>query len=112
MLKIYEAGDSSIMYPLNLPGNAWSICHKYDGRDVLTFELSPEHEAYKHIAEEVRITDGNNIYAVKNVDEHGGMVVVDCDIDLDAWKERFWKESVIFVKNTRLSWYQMRFIKI
>ena len=27
-------------------------------------------------------------------------------------KERFWKESVIFVKNTRLSWYQMRFIKI
>lgn len=92
MLKIYEASDSSTMYPLNLPGNAWSICHKYDGRDVLTFELSPEHEAYRHIAEEVRITDGNNIYAVKNVDEHGGMVVVDCDIDLDAWKERFWKE--------------------
>lgn len=92
MLKIYDAGDNSILYPLNLQGNAWSICHKYDGRDVLTFELSPEHESYKHIAEEVRITDGNNIYAVKNVDEHGGMVVVDCDIDLDAWRERFWKE--------------------
>lgn len=92
MLKIYETSDSSIMYPLNLPGNAWSICHKYDGRDELTFELSPDHETYKHIAEEVRITDGNNIYVVKNVDEHSGMVVVDCNLDLDAWKERFWKE--------------------
>lgn len=92
MLKIYEASDSSIMYPLNLPGNAWSICHKYDGRDELTFELSPDHETYKHIAEEVRITDGNNIYVVKNVDEHSGTVVVDCNLDLDAWKERFWKE--------------------
>lgn len=92
MLKIYETSDSSIMYPLNLPGNAWSICHKYDGRDELTFELSPDHETYKHIAEEVRITDGNNIYVVKNVDEHSGTVVVDCNLDLDAWKERFWKE--------------------
>ncbi|MEY8536630.1 phage tail spike protein [Blautia pseudococcoides] len=91
-MKIYEASDSSIMYPLNLPGNAWSICHKYDGRDELTFELSPDHETYKHIAEEVRITDGNNIYVVKNVDEHSGTVVVDCNLDLDAWKERFWKE--------------------
>lgn len=89
MLKIYENGVPS--YPLNVRAPDWYIEHAYDGNDVLKFEIQDTHEAYRYIAEEVRITDGSNRYVVKKIDEHGGYVNVECGLDLDDWRERFWR---------------------
>lgn len=89
MLKIYENG--AVKYPLSIGAPDWYIEHKYEGDDVLKFEIPDTHEAYKHLAEEVRITDGANRYAVKKIDEHGGYVNVECALDLDDWRASFWR---------------------
>ena len=88
MLKIY----SEEILPLIISDKDWYIEHKYDGSDVLKFEIPDTHASYKYIAEEVRITDGSNRYVIKKIDEHGGYVNVECDIDLDDWRKQFWKE--------------------
>lgn len=90
MLKIYEDGVPK--HPLLIRGKDWYIEHKYDGDDMLKFELSTSNKACSHLTEEVRITDGNNRYTVKKIDEHGGYVNYECPIDLDDWCEHFWKE--------------------
>ena len=89
MLKIYENGAPE--HPLMVRAPDWYIEHRYDGEDVLKFMIRDSHEAYKYIAEEVRITDGVNRYSVKKIDEHGGYVNVECALDLDDWREKFWK---------------------
>lgn len=89
MLKIYENGVPE--HPLMVRAPDWYIEHCYDGEDVLKFMIQDSHEAYKYIVEEVRITDGLNRYAVKKIDEHGGYVNVECALDLDDWREKFWK---------------------
>ena len=89
MLKIYENGVPE--HPLNVRAPDWYIEHKYEGNDVLKFEIPDTHEAYPYLAEEVRITDGKNLYTVKKLDEHGGYVNVECQVDLDDWRESFWK---------------------
>lgn len=88
MLKIYEDGVPA--YPLNVRAPDWYIEHNYDGADVLKFEIPDTNEAYPYLAEEVRITDGINRYAVKKIDEHGGYVNVECALDLDDWRAGFW----------------------
>ena len=89
MLKIYENGVPE--HPLNVRAPDWYIEHRYEGNDVLKFEIPDTHDAYGHLAEEIRITDGKNLYAVKKMDDHGGYVNVECGLDLDDWRERFWK---------------------
>lgn len=84
MLAIIENGEK---YPLTLDGDAWYIRHPFDGLEILTFEVSPEHELYSKIGEEVRVTDETNIYIIKKIDEYQ-MTTVTCDIDLDDWRER------------------------
>lgn len=88
MLKIYENGVPA--YPLNVRAPDWYIEHAYNGADILKFEISDTHEAYSHLAEEVRVTDGINRYAVKKIDEHSGYVNVECALDLDDWRSGFW----------------------
>lgn len=89
MLKIYENGVPE--HPLNVRAPDWYIEHRYKGNDVLKFEIPDTHDAYGHLAEEIRITDGKNLYAVKKMDDHGGYVNVECGLDLDDWREKFWK---------------------
>ncbi|RGU89871.1 hypothetical protein DWW31_18090 [Clostridium sp. AF15-17LB] len=88
MLKIYE--NETISHPLQIQGKEWYIEHKYNGEDVLKFEIPDNHPSYCHLAEEVRITDGSQRYIIKKIDEHGGYVNVECGLDLDTWQERFW----------------------
>lgn len=88
MLKLYNGSD---MYPLQINETDWYIEHSYDGYDTLCFEIPDSHDMYPYLAEEARITDGDNLYAVKQLDDHGGYVNVTCSIDLDDWRERFWK---------------------
>lgn len=90
MLKIYESGVPK--YPLLVNGKDWYIEHKYDGDDALKFELATSNKICGQLAEEIRITDGNNRYIVKKIDEHGGYTNYECSLDLDDWRERFWKE--------------------
>lgn len=87
MLKIYDATDSSILHPLNVNKNSWYITHTWDGLDYLTFDIPPKHESYRQIAEEIRITDGQNRYIVKDIDECSTVSTVACELDMDDWKE-------------------------
>lgn len=92
MLKIHDVADSKIIYPLVLSGEDWCIKHKYDGRDILSFEVSSGNPVYKYIAEEVKIDAGGCRYVVKEIDDHSDSARVDCEIDLDEWKGMFWRE--------------------
>ena len=87
MLKIYDASDSDVLYPLPLDKADWYIIHSWDGLDSLTFDIPPKHDSYPRIAEEVRITDGQNRYIVKDIDECSTVSTVVCELDMDDWKE-------------------------
>lgn len=92
MLKIYDPTDNSILHPLNLKPGEWCLTHKYDGEDTVNFSISNKDEMYSLINEETILTDDNNRYLIKNVDEHGSLVTVDCIVDTDDWKVEFHKE--------------------
>lgn len=92
MLKAYDTQDNNITHPINIEDTAWYVTHKYNGYDTLTVEMSSTNEVYEHILEETRIVDSNNRYIVKNIDEHSGVVVIDCDLDTDDWRENFWHD--------------------
>lgn len=83
--------DGDQQYPVNIDGKDWYVDHSYDGYDRLCFECSDTHEVYPYLAEETRVTDGNNLYTIKQIDDHAGYVSVTCPLDLDDWRERFWK---------------------
>lgn len=87
MISIHN-GD--VQYPLPVEAGDWYIHHKYDGYDALVFEMPAKHDTCKYVAEEARVSTNDNQYKIVNIDEHGGTVTVDCDIDLDDWQERFW----------------------
>lgn len=86
MLKIYDPEDVANVIPFPIEDDKRYVTHRYNGFDVLTFEIQSDNPLYKHIAEEVLIEDENNRFVVKNIDEHSDFVTVVCDIDLDDWK--------------------------
>ena len=90
MLRLHNPNNSAEVFPLDGLGPA--ITHPFDGFDTLSFDIPMSHEYYPLIAEEVRISTKDNRFAVKSVDEHGDVCTVECMLDLDDWKERFWKE--------------------
>lgn len=90
MLRLHNPNNSAEVFPLDGLGPA--ITHPFDGFDTLSFDIPMSHEYYPLIAEEVRISTKDNRFAVKSVDEHGDICTVECMLDLDDWKERFWKE--------------------
>lgn len=77
-------------YPLIVEDDKYFITHKYDGLDTLTFEIDSKQEYRDYISEEATVETEDNIYTVKNIDEHSDFLTVDCIINLDDWKERFW----------------------
>lgn len=77
-------------YPLIVEDDKYYITRKYDGLDTLTFEIDSNQEYRDYIAEEATVETEDNIYTVKNIDEHSDFLTVDCIINLDDWKERFW----------------------
>lgn len=86
MLKIYNPVNESDVIPLQLEDGKRYITHKWDGNDILTFEIESNNPVYKNIVEETKIEDENNRYIVKKIDEHSDFVTVNCYIDLDDWK--------------------------
>ena len=91
MLKIYNPVNESDVIPLQLEDGKRYVTHKWDGNDVLTFEIESNNPVYKNIVEETKIEDENNRYIVKKIDEHSDFVTVNCYIDLDDWKENLIK---------------------
>lgn len=88
MLKIYnpDTGKQDDIIPLLLDDNKRFVTHKYDGADVLTFEIATTNEAYKYISEEVKVEDEKNQYIIKKIDEHSDFVTVDCNLNTDDWR--------------------------
>lgn len=92
ILKIYDAIDGTILHPLLLPKGSWYITHAWGGLDRLTFDIPPNHAMYPHIAEEIRVTDGNNRYIIKNIDECATVSTIECELDMDDWRQRLYLE--------------------
>lgn len=87
MLTIFGA-DGATHYPLELID--YCVTHVFDGRDTLSFDIDTILNEYKQLSEEVRISTGSNIFVVKSLDESGDTCTVDCQLDLDEWRERFY----------------------
>lgn len=87
MLTIFGA-DGATRYPLELID--YCVTHVFDGRDTLSFDIDTILNEYKQLSEEVRISTGSNIFVVKSLDESGDTCTVDCQLDLDEWRERFY----------------------
>lgn len=88
MLKIYD-GDKA--YPL-IGLTDYYIKHLYGGFDQLCFDISTEHEMYPYLSEEIRVEDEENWYLVKGINERGTVSTISCELDLDDFKNRFYKK--------------------
>lgn len=93
MLVLHDPSNYSNLIPLVLDDDAWYVTHAYNGLDTCTFEVPTKSKYRKYIQEEAKVEfiggrGGNNRFIIKNVDEHSGFVTVDCDIDLDEWKQK------------------------
>lgn len=91
MLVLHDPSDYSHLIPLAINDEDWSVTHAYNGLDTCTFEIPVNSEYRPYVQEEAEVDfiggrGGNNIFLIKNVDEHSDFVTVDCDIKLDDWK--------------------------
>jgi len=91
LLQILDSANPEVLYPLVLDKGAAYVTHKYEGYDTLTFDIHPKHDLYPLIAEEVRITDGDNRYVVRDIDECATVSTVTCELDLDDWREKIYQ---------------------
>lgn len=86
-----EAGEAS--WPLNdIPADSFFITHVYGGLDKLSFEIPISHPLYPNITEEAGVEYGDNHYLVKMIDERESLSTVDCTLDLDFLKSRFYTD--------------------
>lgn len=85
-----EPGEK--MQALDVLDEDWYVTHTYDGNDVLTFQVGSDGTNRLYITEEGTVETKDNRYVIKNVDEHGDLIVVDAVVDTDAWKAIFWHE--------------------
>lgn len=91
MLQILDSANPDILYPLVLNKGAAYVTHKYEGYDTLTFDIHPKHDLYPLIAEEVRITNGENRFVIRDIDECATVSTVTCELDLDDWREKIYQ---------------------
>lgn len=90
MLQILDSANPEVLYPLVLDKGAAYVTHKYEGYDTLTFDIHPKHDLYPIISEEVRITNGENRFVVRDIDECATVSTVTCELDLDDWREKIY----------------------
>lgn len=91
MLQILDSANPEVLYPLVLDKGAAYVTHKYEGYDTLTFDIHPKHDLYPIISEEVRITNGENRFVVRDIDECATVSTVTCELDLDDWREKIYQ---------------------
>ena len=91
MLVLHDPSDYDNLIPLAINDDEWYVTHAYNGFDTCTFEIAAKSKYRQYVQEEAEVEfiggrGGNNIFVIKNVDEHSDFVTVDCDIKLDDWK--------------------------
>ena len=82
MIKLYLDSTSAVMIDVLNP----CITHKFDGHDILTFDISPYAEHYKDMAEESTLFYEGAFYIVKKIDERQDISSIECDLCLDDLK--------------------------
>lgn len=91
ILKIFDFNSSNVATPLSLEDEYASRIHKFNGSDVLQFEIQRNHEIYSKIKEEVKVEAFGNRFVIKQIDEHSDFVVVNCELDFIDWKKSVYK---------------------
>ena len=91
MLSIINKQDDNDIIPLFIRDEDWYVTHAYNGSDTLQFTIDERSEYRKYVEEETKVITsgcrgGDNRFVMKNVDIHGGTVVVDCSLDLYDWQ--------------------------
>ena len=91
LLKIFDFNSSNVAIPLSLEDEYASRIHKFNGSDVLQFEIQRNHVIYSKIKEEVKVEAFENRFVIKQIDEHSDFVVVNCELDFIDWKKSVYK---------------------
>ena len=92
MIVLYDATGEA--YPLTAYEN-FSITHKLDGCDEMTFYVDTHHEQYPLLYEEARVVTDENEWLIKKIDDDK----VDCELNFDFLKETVYKD---YKSTTRL----------
>lgn len=86
MLILYDSSGRPA-YPLDVPAESFYIKHEYGGNETLEFDISPRHELYPFLAEEIQVGWDDNIYLVKAINERAEISTITCELDFDKLKE-------------------------
>lgn len=81
MIKLYNTEGIPTYSLLDISN--FSIKSEYDGNKVLSFDISPKHELYQYINEEIKLEYNNLIYNVKSINERSKTSTIECELDLD-----------------------------
>lgn len=97
MLVLHDPEDYSNLVTLQLADDEWEVTHAYNGVDSLTIDIDASSEYYKYFKEEVDIEfigsrHRDCLFTVKNIDDHSDAVSIECEINLDEWKQRIFRE--------------------
>ena len=92
MIQIIDT--SGVLHPLSNYEN-FHITHKQDGNDTCSFILDTSLPEYALIREEAVIRTYENEYLIKKIDDDK----VDCKLNFDFLKQRFYKEYVSETKS-------------
>lgn len=79
MIVFYDAAGSPV--PLE-DYEDYSVTHKLDGCDEMTFSLDTHHDLYPLLYEEARVVANGNEWLVKKIDDDK----IDCELNFDSMK--------------------------
>jgi phage minor structural protein len=85
MIVLYDATGEA--HPLSAYDN-FSITHKLDGCDEMTFYVDTRHEQYPLLYEEARVVTDENEWLIKKIDDDK----VDCELNFDFLKGAIYKD--------------------
>ena len=86
MLELIPSGGS---VPMDVD-NDYCITHKQSGVDTLHFEISIYADVFPQLAEEAYVYESSEqqSYVIRGISAVSETADVDCEINLDAWRER------------------------
>lgn len=88
MIKLY---NNSEQLPFVDYSNFFLV-YNYDGLVDLSFDISPKHELYKYIKEEMLIEFDENYYLIKTINERANTSTITAELDLDSLKVNVYTE--------------------
>lgn len=97
MLVLHDPNDYDSLVTLLLDDSQWHVTHAYNGVDTLTIDIDANSKYRKYFQEEVDINFVGSrhrdcLFTVKDIDDHSDAVSVECEINLDEWKQKIFPE--------------------